>query len=163
MALSGQPFSNTVRQTTVLQQTSAGRHVSSAARRSRSRRSAVASSMFRDTSSRFAPEEQNVSPPVGTYNIGDTWRDKDKTIVRMVPSPSIHSIAPGEAPSPGPGHYEIPRSPVVLRPNRKDIMVSTGGRYEIVPVPVPGPGYYDPVPLLGSMITPSHNALTMSV
>eukprot|EP01041_Mallomonas_annulata_P007347 gene7347-14996_t len=92
-----------------------------------------------------------VGPPVGTYSLESRWDAKGVSI-----APPIETAE--KAPSPGPGQYVIPSLfDSANSRNRKNILGSTGGRFEYKPREGPGPGAYDPIPLGASMLLPSHN------
>ncbi len=58
-----------------------------------------------------------------------------------------------------PGTYVISRRFGSPARNPKNIMVSTAPRDERIRIRAPPPGYYDPQPLTGTFIKPSHNIL----
>ena len=119
------------------------------------------SSFVKSNQERFVEKVQMMGPPPGTYDVAPKW-DKS-SVVPMRADPTINRPPrANQTIGPGPGHYTIPSSIHVPRKNRKNVMISTSKRY----VPgdgenTEGPGHmdYDPIPLYGGMIKPSHNIM----
>ena len=119
------------------------------------------SSSFAYSKERFQEQEKTMGPPPGTYNVAPSWRAQG--VVPMRPdtlgskqNKIVHTM-------PGPGDYTIPSTLKIPRKNRKNIMVSTVQRFDMPRVEEgPGPMDYDPIPLYGNMIRPSHNVMLSS-
>lgn len=58
-----------------------------------------------------------------------------------------------------PGQYTISRRFGSANRNPMNVMVSSAARDEKIRITAPPPGYYDPTPLMGTFIKPSHNIL----
>jgi hypothetical protein len=71
------------------------------------------------------------------------------------------SIAKPKRDTPGPGDYSVGKD--LLRKGRANPHFTMGGSNERFRSPVkdvmPGPGQYDPSPLLGTLIKPTYNAV----
>lgn len=118
--------------------------------------------------SNFAPSQAERSRPVrtppgpapGTYDLQPKWTKG--TAVVMAPSTVVCKKV--QESTPGPGQYNLNRrigNPASWR-NPKNIMFSTAQREELIhknQLDGPGPQAYDPQPLSGSLLRPSHNVL----
>ena len=118
-------------------------------------------SSFAKTKERFLEEKlADSGPPPGTYNTAPSWS------ANVVPMKETHVEIRRKSDklAPGPGDYVLPSTIPIPRRNRKNIMISTGKRFEPeFKVPVgPSPMDYDPIPLYGNMIRPTHNVVLAS-
>ena len=89
--------------------------------------------IFASKTNRFAINKHDIpeSPPPGTYNTTPLWNSA-KGVVPLAP-PKTESILKQLPPSPGPGYYETAAETSydrAKRRNRKNILVSTGERFD---------------------------------
>ena len=78
-------------------------------------------------STRFEDKIADMGPPPGTYDTAPSW--KAKGVVPMVPDANVIKKKQPET-LPGPGEYDIPSTIRVKPKNRKNVMLSTGKRFE---------------------------------
>jgi len=99
--------------------------------------------------------EENAGPPPGAYDTTPSWSAPGAVPMRET---NVRSRKQPET-LPGPGDYVLPSSLQYGKPNRKQVMVSTGQRTNFVrrdALEGPGPGTYKTIK---SLIRPSHNIL----
>jgi hypothetical protein len=117
------------------------------------------SSSFSKSAERFAAEKiADMGPPPGAYNVEPSWKANGALPMKTTQVDIRKKI---DVTSPGPGDYVLPSTMKIPRNNPKNIMISTGKRFEPeYRIPVgPSPMDYDPIPLYGNMIRPTHNIM----
>lgn len=119
-------------------------------------------SSFSKSKERFLQEKiADSGPPPGTYNVAPSWKANGPLPMKET---EVEIRRKSNNIAPGPGDYILPSTIQVARPHRKNVMISTGKRFEPeFKVPEgPGPMDYDPIPLYGNMIRPTHNIMLAS-
>ena len=69
-----------------------------------------------------------------------------------------------EEKGPGPGDYDVSIEYIKKVKNRKNVLVSTSERFRDAPADKelkPNASSYDPYPIMGSLLRPTHNILLM--
>jgi hypothetical protein len=123
------------------------------------------SASFASKIDRFAVlSERSKSPAPGSYDISPAW-DKVKGVLPIGTKPT-ESRVQRRVDSPGPGDYDVGRETWdqrAKRRNRKNIMLCTssriGGDRPSSLADGPGPGYYDPQLVDGSISKRTFNVL----
>jgi hypothetical protein len=114
--------------------------------------------VFGSNDRRLMQEKPSDGPPPGAYDTHPSWKVPSSAV--MVPSTIVSRKQ--QSKSPGPGQYNIATSLNKKQPNRKNIMMSSSGRENIVPkfsLSMPGPGTYNATPIYGNFIRPSYNVM----
>jgi hypothetical protein len=107
---------------------------------------------------RLRPIKTPPGPPPGAYDTAPKWI-KERGVPVIAPNLNLSRKKPEM--TPGPGQYTITSSinPQAWR-NPKNVLISTTKREDVElkkKAIGPGPGYYNPTPLTGSLIRPSYN------
>jgi hypothetical protein len=125
-------------------------------------------SNFVNKDTRYYPVKDDPGPAPGSYDLSVSW-DKAPGAVTMKP-PKNHSIKRESADaherdtSPGPGDYNVSLSYVKKLKNRKNILLTTSDRFSEGKKDVdtgPNAQSYNPYPVYGSLIRPTHNVLLL--
>ncbi len=120
------------------------------------------SASMASTVTRFVPAAHSGNPEPGAYDVTKQWTAGRRRTGTMQHGPTRFSVAgEGKADSPGPGAYEAPSGLRPAAPNRKNILQSTGPRFQppesVYAQPKPGPGTYDVEHLYGNLNRPTFN------
>jgi hypothetical protein len=114
---------------------------------------------FANNEDRFTGKKDVTNaPPPGTYDKPLSWKAAG---VLKIKDHTNKSLVRTKRDTPGPGDYSVGRD--LLHKGRANPHFVMGGSNERfqgrVKDVMPGPGQYDPTPLLGSLIKPTYNAI----
>ena len=118
--------------------------------------------MMASSTVRFIPEKHSGNPEPGAYDVTKTWSVGKRRTGTMQYGPDRFTT-PGHDPidTPGPGAYPSKSSLKPAPANRKNILQSTGPRFQpsesVYAQPKPGPGTYNVEHLYGNMNRPTFN------
>lgn len=113
---------------------------------------------FANNEDRFTGKKDITNaPPPGTYDKPLSWK---ATGVPKIKDHSSQSLIREKKDTPGPGEYSVGRDLLHRRGNPHFVMGGSNERFPGRAKDVmPGPGQYDPTPLLGTLIKPTYNAV----
>lgn len=122
------------------------------------------SSNFASTEGRFIPDKDPPAPPPGTYDVHMSWAAKGVPVMKET---KVKTLKTSDTPMPGPGDYSIASPFGKKSQNRRNLMGSAVERFSSAGLSkdagmTPGPDQYDPYPMHGSLIRPSHNVYLSS-